>query len=55
MIFLKIIKCIFLILSMILTFVCFAGDDIKEMCFFGIISTWYLIDIAHDSIIGKLK
>jgi hypothetical protein len=34
MIFIRIIKGIFLVLSMILTFLCFVGDDIKKMCFF---------------------
>jgi uncharacterized membrane protein len=55
MIFLKIIGCISVVLSMILTFVCFFGDAIKEMCFFGILSIWFLIDLVHDDIKDKLK
>lgn len=55
MIFFKIIKCIFSTLSMILTFVYFVGDDIKEMCLFGILSIWLLIDLIHDDIMEKLK
>ena len=55
MIYLKIIKCIFSILSMILTVVYFVGDDIKKMCLFGIISIWYLIDLVYNDIKDKLK
>ena len=55
MIFLKIIKCIFLMLSIMLTVVCLAEDDIKYMCFFGIVSIWFLIDLVHDEIMDKLK
>jgi hypothetical protein len=55
MIFIRIIKGIFLVLSMILTFLCFVGDDIKKMCFFGIVSIWYLIDLVHEDIKDKLK
>lgn len=55
MILFKIIKCIFSIISMILTVVYFIGDDIKKMCFFGIISIWYLIDLVHEDIKDKLK
>lgn len=40
---------------MILTVVWFVGDDIKAMCFFGIISIWYLIDVVHDDIKDKLQ
>lgn len=53
--FLKIIKGVLLTLSMILTFLCFVGDDIKKMCFFGIVSIWCLIDLVHADIKDKLK
>lgn len=55
MIFLKIIKVILLTLFMILTFVYFVEDDVRKMCFFGIISIWYLIDLGHEDIKDKLK
>ena len=55
MIFLRIIKGIILVLSMILTFVYFAENDIIKMCFLGIISIWYLIDLVHEDIKDKLK
>lgn len=55
MIFLKIIKIISLIISMMLTFIYFIGDDIKKMCFFGILSILYLIDLVHDDIKDKLN
>ena len=55
MIFIKIIKYIISIASIIFTFVCFVGDDIKKMCFFGIVSLWYLIDLGHEDIKDKLK
>ena len=55
MIFFRIIKGICLILYMTLTFVNFIGDDIKAMCFFGIVSIWFFIDLVHDRIMDKLK
>lgn len=55
MIFLKIISGIFLILFMVLTLVCFFVGAVKEMCFFGIFSIWFLIDLVHTDIIDKLK
>jgi hypothetical protein len=55
MIFTRIINSIFLVISMILIFVCFIEDDVKKMCFFGIVSIWYLIDLVHRDIKDKLK
>lgn len=40
---------------MMLTIIYFVGDDIKKMCFFGIFSIWYLIDLANDDIKDKLN
>jgi hypothetical protein len=53
--FLRFIKAILLILFMILTLVFFIREEVREMCFFGIVSTWYLIDMAHYDIRDKLK
>lgn len=53
--FLRFIKAILSLLFMILTIVFFIREEVREMCFFGIVSTWYLIDMAHDNIMDKLK
>jgi hypothetical protein len=53
--FLKLITLILLVLFMVLTLVFFLKDDSHNMCFFGILSTWYLINMAHDNIMDKLK
>ena len=53
--FLIFIKTILSILFMMLTVVFFIREEVMEMCFFGIASTWYLIDTAHYDIRNKLK
>lgn len=52
---LKLVKAILSVLFMVLTLVSFFKDDSHNMCFFGILCTWYLIDIAHGDIMDKLK
>ena len=53
--FLKLIMLILLVLFMALTLVFFLTGDSHNMFFFGILSTWCLINIAHDNIMDKLK
>lgn len=53
--YLKVFELLFLISSMIITLVCYITDDVKGMCFFGILGTWFFIDLAKDSIINRLK
>lgn len=53
--FLKLATVIMLVFFMVLTIVFFVKEDTLRMCFFGILSIWYLIDMSRDSIIDKLK
>jgi hypothetical protein len=53
--FLKLTTAILLVLFMVLTIVFFVKEDTLRMCFFGILSIWYLIDTSRDNIIDKLK
>lgn len=45
---LKLATVILLVLFMVLTIVFFVKEDTLRMCFFGILSIWYLIDTAQD-------
>lgn len=49
------INVILAIVFLAMTLICYILDDIRSMCFLGILAIYNLIEAVHGDIIDKLK